>query len=283
MATNWLITGGSGFLGRGLVDRLLTRPNLDRIYVYSRGEHAQATMREKLYDPHEQVRWMIGDVRDLARLRWAMRGVDVVIHAAALKRIEVGAYAPSEMVQTNILGTMNVIDAAAACGVEKVVGVSSDKAWRPVSPYGLSKAMGEALMLAGSVERPGPIFAVCRYGNVAGSTGSVIPRWREILKTSDTVPVTAPSCTRFWMTREQAVNLVLDTVDNMIGVGARELHIPSLPAFQLSDLVEAMGAKMKIVGLPLHEKSHEGMSDELRSDTVRLMTVEELKEALHYV
>lgn len=283
MATNWLITGGSGFLGRGLVRELLARSSEDNIRVYSRGEHTQADMRHKIADPHSQLRWVIGDVRDLGRMRWAMRDIDVVIHAAALKRIEVGAYAPSEMVLTNIVGTMTVIDAAASCGVKKVVGVSSDKAWRPVSPYGLSKAMGEALLLAGNVERPGPIYAVCRYGNVAGSTGSVIPRWREVLKTSDTVDVTDPACTRFWMFRDQAVELVLDAVHWMTGNHAREMHIPDLKAFQLGDLAAAMGAKMNVIGLPPHEKKHEGMSDDLRSDCVELLTVEELREALQYV
>lgn len=283
MPSSWLITGGSGFLGQALVRELLDHTTVERICIFSRGEHRQAMMRRTTPDPNERLRWMIGDVRDEPRLRWAMRRVDVVIHTAALKRIEVGAYAPSEMVQTNIIGTMNVISAAAACGVEKVVGVSSDKAWHPVSPYGLSKAMGEALLLSGNVERVGPIYAVCRYGNVAGSTGSVIPKWREILKTSDTVPVTSPSCTRFWMHRDEAVTLVLDTVEVMAHDSPRKLHTPSLPAYELGDLAVAMGAKMNVVGLPEHEKLHEGMCDELTSDTAGRLTVEELRERLKNV
>jgi len=275
-----LITGGSGFLGQGLVRELLARPSPNRICIYSRGEYAQAQMRDEIADPADRLRWMIGDVRDLSRLRWAMAKVDTVIHAAALKRIEVGQYAPTEMKKTNVDGTENVIDAAAYCGVKKVVGVSSDKAWRPVSPYGLSKAMGEALFFAGDTERRGPRYAVCRYGNVAGSTGSVIPKWRKILETSDTVPVTSPSCTRFWMTRDEAVRLVLDTVETMEG---GELVIPNLPAYELGDLAEAMGAKMKIVGLPSHEKTHEGMADGNTSDVVRRMSVDELREALEHV
>ena len=283
MPTSWLITGGSGFLGHGLVRELLATTDSERICIFSRGEHRQAVMRAAIPDPDMRLRWMIGDVRDEARLRWALRDVGIVIHAAALKRIEVGAYAPSEMVETNIQGTRNLISAAVACGVHKVVGVSSDKAWHPVSPYGLSKAMGEALLLAAHIERVGPIYAVCRYGNVAGSTGSVIPRWREILKTSDTVPVTSLTCTRFWMHRDEAVRLVLDTVAVMEHDSPRQLHIPSLPAYELGDLALAMDAKARIVGLPEHEKIHEGMCDEMTSDTAVRLTVDELREKLENV
>lgn len=270
-----LITGGSGFLARGLVEALKCRD--DRICLYSRGEHAQALMRDEIDDPKGQLRWMIGDVRDLERLKWAMRGIETVIHTAALKRIEVGAYAPTEMVQTNILGTMNVIDAAASSEVKKVVGISSDKAWKPVSPYGLSKAMGECLLLAGDVERRGPRYRVVRYGNVAGSTGSVIPKWRAILKTTDTVPVTDPNCTRFWMFRDEAVRFVL------ADEGWGKVSVPILPAFSLGDLAEAMGAKMRVVGLPNHEKLHEGMEDDNTSDLAKRLTVDELRERLQYV
>ena len=263
-------------MGRGLARQLL-RNGAGRIVMYSRGEYQQAQSRNKIHDPNNRLRWMIGDVRDLSRLKWATAGIDVVIHGAALKRIEVGHYAPSEMVITNVVGTMNVIDAAAYCQVDKVVYVSSDKAWQPVSPYGHSKAMAECLILAGNTERMGPRYAACRYGNVAGSTGSVIPTWREILKRSDTVPVTNPNATRFWMTRQEAVNLVLDTADNMRG---GELNIPTLPAYDLGSLAEAMGAKMRIIGLPEHEKLHEGMRDGMTSDIAPRLSVADLKERL---
>ena len=277
--TSYLITGGSGFLGRGLARKLL-RDDTGRICIYSRGEYQQALARSALEDPQGKLRWMIGDVRDLSRLRWAMRGVDVVIHAAALKRIEVGAYAPSEMVNTNVVGTMNVIDAAAYCGVKKVVYVSSDKAWRPISPYGQTKATAECLILSGNTERLGPMFSACRYGNVAGSTGSVIPMWRDILKRSKSVPVTDPDATRFWMTREEAVNLVLFLADEMQG---GELRVPSLPAYRLGDLAEAMGAEMDIIGMPPHEKMHEGMEEGNTSDMAPRLTVSDLKERLRHV
>ncbi len=277
---SYLVTGGSGFLGRGLARALLKREDVARICLYSRGEHQQAVARSILHDPAGKLRWMIGDVRDLSRLRWAMQGIDIVIHAAALKRIEVGAYAPSEMVMTNVMGTMNVIDAAAYCKVKKVIYVSSDKAWKPVSPYGQTKATAECLILSAAVERRGPIYAACRYGNVAGSTGSVIPTWREILKRANTVPVTDPNATRFWMTREEAVDLVLSTADEMRG---GELKIPTLPAYRLGDLAEAMGAEMRIIGLPEHEKLHEGMRDGLTSDIAPRLSVPDLRERLRHV
>jgi len=272
-----LITGGSGFLGHGLVRAFLERGE-QRVGIYSRNEHAQAEMRDE-FNNDKRLRWMIGDIRDLPRLRWAMAGVGTVIAAAALKRIEVGVYDPSEMVKTNIFGTMNVVDAAAYCGVKKVVAISSDKAWQPTSSiYGLSKAIAERLILAGDVERRGPRYAVCRYGNVSGSTGSVIPRWREILKTSDTVPVTDSSCTRFWMTRGEAVDFVMDTVDTMKG---GEIRIPDLPAYRLGDLAKAMGAaRVEIIGLPEWEKRHEGMAEGNTSDRARRMSVDELRRGL---
>jgi UDP-N-acetylglucosamine 4,6-dehydratase len=276
--SSWLITGGSGFLGRALVRKLLTQ-GVDRICVYSRGEHAQAEARASIHDPENRIRWMIGDVRDRARLRWATKDVDVVIHAAALKRIEVGAYAPTEMIETNVRGAENIVDAAAYNGVWKVVGISSDKAWQPISPYGQSKALAESVFLAAGVERPGPMYAVVRYGNVWCSTGSVVPTWRKrIEKNQVPVPVTDPNCTRFFMRIEDAVSLITRTVKIMKG---GELVVPDwLPAYRISDLAQAMGVEMEIIGLPAHEKLHEGMRDDLISSKARRMTIGELKSEL---
>ena len=271
-----LITGGTGSFGRAFV-RYALESSVERVCVYSRGEHAQADMCAQ-YGSEGRLRWFIGDVRDRDRLRRAMEGVSTVVHAAALKRIETGFYNPVEMVKTNVLGAVNVIEAAQDAGVKKVVALSSDKAYQPVSPYGYSKAMAESLFLAANNARgrDGPIFAACRYGNVAGSAGSVIPTWREILKTSDTVPVTDPECTRFWMTMDQAVTLVAETIETM----PDEIVIPRLPAYVLGDLAEAMGAKMDVIGLNGFEKKHEGMLDGLTSDKVRRMSVDQLKEGL---
>lgn len=273
-----LITGGTGFFGNALVRRLLSESEYDRICVFSRDEAKQANMRHVLKD-NPRLRWFVGCVRDKERLIRSMHGVDVVVHAAALKRIEVGAYNPDEMVKSNVLGSMNVIDAAATSGVKKAVMLSTDKAYQPVSAYGHSKALAETLFLSANniYGQSGPKYSVVRYGNVSNSTGSIIPKWREILKTSATVPVTDPDCTRFWMTADQAVDLVMNTIETMKG---GELVIPDLPAYRIGDLAEAIGTKMNILGLPAWEKKHESMEDGNCSATARRMSVVEIREKL---
>lgn len=276
-----LITGGSGAFGTAFAIRLLKQKSPFRIVILSRSEHRQADMARSLapLDPDLRLRFFIGDVRDRDRLRRAMVGVSTVVHAAALKRIEVGAYNPLEVKKTNIDGAANVIEAATDSDVRKVVGLSSDKAFEPISPYGTSKAFAESLFLAANNTRGsfGPRFSVVRYGNVWNSTGSVVPTWRGILKTGNTVPVTDPDCTRFYMTMDQAVDLVLETIDLMPTAPA----IPTLPAYRLGDLAEAMGAKMNILGLPGFEKLHESMGPGNSSDKARRMTVDELRAILN--
>jgi UDP-N-acetylglucosamine 4,6-dehydratase len=270
-----LITGGTGFFGRAFARELLESGMSERVCIYSRCEHRQASMRAE-FDDDPRLRFFVGDVRDRDRLKRAMDGVDVAVHAAALKRIEVGHYNPEEMVKTNVLGAMNVIDAAVDARVEKVIFLSSDKAFEPVSPYGQSKAIAEALFLAANRTHSGARFLVTRYGNVAGSTGSVIPRWRERIARGEAVPVTDPECTRFWMTIEEAVELVLGTLDEM----PREPAIPLLPAFRLGDLAEAMGARMDVRGLAPWEKRHESMREGLSSDVVPRLSVDDLRTRL---
>lgn len=271
-----LITGGTGYLGHGLVKRLLA-DGVHRICIYSRNEYAQARMRTT-FDNDARLRWFIGDVRDQERLERAMESVESVIHAAALKRIEVGAMNPDEMTKTNVIGSMNVVEAARKSGVQKVLLVSSDKAFEPVSPYGQTKALAESLFLTANDVAPyGPRYSVVRYGNVAGSTGSVIPTWRDILTRSSAVPVTDPDCTRFWMSRDEAVELVLTTLREMRG---GELEIPELPAFRLGDLAEAMDAELDVKGLGAWEKRHESMNHGNSSDKARRLTVGELRERL---
>lgn len=279
-----LITGGSGAFGAACAKRLLIANAFwpARIVIFSRGEHRQADLARELalFDHHERLRFFIGDIRERDRLRRAMEGIDVVIHAAALKRIEVGAYNPLEVKRTNIDGAANVIEAATDSDVSRVVALSSDKAFHPVSPYGTSKAFAESLFLAANNTRGehGPHFAVVRYGNVWASTGSVVPTWRKILAEGGlTVPVTDPECTRFFMTMDEAVSLVLDTADSMIG---GEIVIPTLPAYRLGDLATAMNASMKVTGLPAWEKLHESMAEGNSSDKARRMTVDELRSAL---
>lgn len=278
-----LVTGGSGFFGTAFIKRLLTMSNpLNRIVVFSRGEHRQADMARELahLDPHERLRFFIGDVRGRDRLRRAMEDIDLVIHAAALKRIEVGFYNPVEISDTNIGGAVNVIEAAHDAHVAKVVALSTDKAYQPISPYGTSKAFAESLFLAANNVRGkrGPICAVTRYGNIWNSTGSVVPTWRKIIADgADTVPVTDPDCTRFFMTIDEAIDLVWNTAKTMKG---GETIIPTLPAYRLGDLAEAMFMKMRITGLPNWEKRHESMCEGNSSDKARRMSVAELREML---
>lgn len=274
-----LITGGTGYFGNGFVDTCLKLSFFDRICIFSRDEYKQAVMRDK-FKNDSRLRFFVGDIRDRNRLVRAMAGVDVVIHAAALKRIEVGFYNPSEMVKTNIDGAMNVIEAATDAHVKKVVALSTDKAFEPVSAYGQSKAMMESLFLAANNARgaDGPIFAVTRYGNVSGSTGSVIPKWRALIdQGKKEVPVTDPNCTRYWMTLNEAVNLVLCTVTTMQG---GELVIPDLPAYRLGDLACALDVGMQVNGILAFEKQHEAMSPTMNSATAKRLTVSELKTAL---
>ncbi len=223
-----------------------------------------------------RIRFFIGDVRDRDRLELAMERVDWVIHAAALKRIEVGAYNPSELVKTNVIGSQNVIDAARRQGVAKALLISSDKAFEPISPYGQSKALAESLFLtANNIYPHGPRYSVVRYGNVWRSTGSVVPLWKEILAAgSKSVPVTDVLATRFFMRLDEAVDLVLGTLRTMKG---GETRVPQLPAYMVGDLAVAMGAEMDIRGLPEHEKLHESMANGVRSNLAQRMSVEELK------
>lgn len=272
-----LITGGTGSFGQAFARRLLSQ-DVDRVAIYSRGEYAQAEMRDAFTD--NRMRFFIGDVRDRDRMRWAFDGVDTIIHAAALKRIEVGHYNPMEMVKTNVQGTMNVIDAAMAAKVKRVVFLSSDKAWQPISAYGQSKALAETLILNANNQRPadGPSFRVVRYGNVAGSRGSVIPKWKGLKAAGgDTVPVSDPDCTRFYMRMDEAVDLVMaaSMPDN-----DKAILIPELPAFRLGDLADVLKVRMDVTGLPPWEKKHEGMSDGCTSDKARRMTSRELQQAV---
>lgn len=278
---NVLITGGTGAFGNAFVEYLLQRGDgPKRIVIYSRNEFNQHLMAQRLTQHSADLRFMIGDVRDRDRLRRAMRGVSTVIHAAALKRIEVGHYNPIEMVRTNIDGAINVVEAAMDARVKKVIFLSSDKAHKPVSPYGLTKATAEFLFLEANNMRgwDGPLFSVCRYGNVWNSTGSVVPVWRSLIAAGKTrVPVTDPDCTRFFMRLREAVDLVVQTHDTMKG---GEVKVPSLPAYRLGDLAAAMGVEMDIIGLPYWEKRHESMAEGNSSDKARRMLVGELKRAL---
>lgn len=264
-----LITGGTGYVGRAVVAYALIHCS-GVVRLLSRSESGQAQMRGEHND--ERLRWMIGDVRDRRRVRRAMRDCSVVIHAAALKRIEVGAYDPAEMVATNVLGTQHVAEEAEEIGARCVV-VSSDKACEPVSAYGQSKAIAESLALANHAR-------VVRFGNIAGSTGSVIPTWRSLIaKGATSVPVTDPDCTRYWMWAHDAAQLIWRAAYSE----SSGIISPVLPAYRLGDLAEAMGVGMDVRGLPAHEKLHESMIPGVTSDTAERLTVAELREMLKRV
>jgi len=252
-----------------------------KVCIYSRGEFAQSVMRAEFNDD-QRLRWFIGDIRDQDRLTRAMHDIDVVVHGAALKRTEVCAYNVMECVATNIIGTQNVAKACIDAGVKKAVLLNSDKSVLGTTTYGLSKAMAERIFLnanAYSGER-GTIFASCLYGNISGSTGSVIPIWRKQRETSDTVTVTDPDATRFWMYRHEASELVLKAINEMLG---GDVFIPTLPAYRVGDLAEAMGAKMNIIGMAENEKMHEEMRPGETSEIARRMSIKELQEALKSV
>ena len=226
---------------------------------------------------NSRLRFFIGDVRDRWRLTRACYNVETVVHTAALKRIEVGFYNPTEMVRTNIEGAINVVEAARDAGVAKVVALSTDKAYQPISPYGQSKALAERIFLAAN-DGHGPTFAVTRYGNVWNSAGSVYPTWRRILASGATsVPVTDPGCTRFFMYMREAVDLVQRAIESMRG---GETFIPTLPAYRLGALVEAMGGVPMIIGLPEWEKQHESMGSRNSSEHAQRLTVNELRDII---
>ena len=278
-----LITGGTGTLGNGIVKRLLQEDACRRICIYSRGERQQAEMAGRFSDA--RLRFFIGDVRDYMRLRRAMDGCEVVIHAAALKRVEVGVQNPGEMKRTNIDGSENVVETARDLGIKKAVLVSTDKAYAPLetNPYGLSKAYAERFFIAANAHhRPShPAYSVVRYGNVWQSAGSVVPMWRAILASGGRPVITDPNCTRFFMLLSEAVDFVLGAVKKMNG---GEIFVPDLPAYKLGNLAYAMGLNdkslWKIIGLPNYEKLHESMEDGKCSKDARRMSVEELKSFL---
>lgn len=253
-----LVTGATGSFGHAFTRHALDAGLTDRLCIYSRDELKQYQMRQTFTDD-TRCRWFIGDMRDKDRLRRALDGVDIVVHAAALKRVEVGQYNPGEMKKTNVDGAMNLIEAATDAGVSQVVALSTDKACAPVNAYGASKAMMEALLLAANNARGahGPRFAVTRYGNVAGSRGSIIPIWRE---TKGPVIATDLDATRFWMTLTEAVDLVTWTITHMQG---GDLVVPDLPAYSVGDLAAAMGKQIgHVSGLWPGEKAHESMIGE---------------------
>jgi UDP-N-acetylglucosamine 4,6-dehydratase len=256
-----LITGGTGSFGHAFTRLLLAEGKLRRVIILSRDECKQAEMRRE-FDDDPRLRFFLGDVRDKSRLLMAFRGVDFIVHAAAMKRVEACEYDPFEAVKTNVLGAQNVIEAAIERGVGRVVALSTDKACSPLNLYGASKACSEHLFTAGNAYsgEGATRFSVVRYGNVLGSRGSVVPLFREQAK-SGSVTLTDPAMTRFWITLEQAARFVLSALERMTG---GEIFVPRLPACRMPDLAAAVapGAEVRVIGLRPGEKLHETLITE---------------------
>lgn len=256
-----LVTGGTGSFGKACIHILLDEFKPEKVIVFSRDELKQHEMREAGFD-QPNLRYFIGDIRDQDRLKRAMDGVDVVIHAAALKQVPACEYNPMEAIKTNILGTANVIEAALETGVQKMLTLSTDKAVSPVNLYGATKLAAEKLTVqsnAYSGERP-TRFACVRYGNVVGSRGSVVPiflRQREAGQLS----ITDERMTRFWLSLEQGVRFVLNCIEQMQG---GEVFVPKLPSTTITDLAKAIApkAKVHVVGIRPGEKLHEVLISE---------------------
>lgn len=254
-----LVTGGTGSFGRQFVRTVLARYKPRRLIVFSRDELKQHEMQQELNAPC--MRYFLGDVRDRERLSQALRGVHLVIHAAALKQVPAAEYNPMESVKTNVHGAQNVVSAAIDNEVERVIALSTDKAANPINLYGATKLVSDKLFVAGNNLAGGhkTRFAVVRYGNVVASRGSVVPLFRGLIaKGSRELPVTDPRMTRFWITLEQGVQFVLRNLERMQG---GEIFVPKIPSARIVDLAEAMapGAALKVIGIRPGEKLHEVM------------------------
>ena len=253
-----LVTGGTGSFGKAFIRRLLADFEPRRVVVFSRDELKQYELRQELGDD-PRLRWFIGDVRDRARLEQAFNGVEVVVHAAAMKQVDTAEYNPFECIATNVLGAENVINAAIGCGVERVIALSTDKASSPANLYGASKLCSDKLFVAGNHYAATRItrFSVVRYGNVVGSRGSVVPLFRR-LAGSGTLPITDERMTRFWITLPEAVQFVVDSLAVMEG---GEIFVPKIPSTTIVDLATAIApsAKQEVIGIRPGEKLHEEM------------------------
>jgi UDP-N-acetylglucosamine 4,6-dehydratase len=250
-----MVTGGTGSFGNKFVEIMLRKYRPRRLVIFSRDELKQSEMIARFSDP--SLRFFVGDVRDRERLERAMHGVDVVFHAAALKQIPSCEYNPFEAIQTNVMGTKNVIDAAIDQGVKRVVAISTDKAVNPINLYGATKLCAEKLAVQGNAygHARGTLFGVVRYGNVIGSRGSVIPLFRD-QRASGKVTVTDPAMTRFWLRLEQGVEFVVRCAGQMQG---GEIFVPKIPSMRIMDLVNAVapGCKVEVIGIRPGEKLHE--------------------------
>ncbi|MCP8617529.1 UDP-N-acetylglucosamine 4,6-dehydratase (inverting) [Salirhabdus salicampi] len=256
-----LVTGGTGSFGKKFISKVLNY-DVKKVIIFSRDELKQYEMAQEYTDP--RIRFFIGDVRDKDRLYRAFDGVDIVIHAAALKHVGACEYNPFEAVKTNIHGAQNIIEAAIDRGVEKVIALSTDKAASPINLYGATKLASDKLFVAGNSYAGNKVtrFSVVRYGNVVGSRGSVVPFFKKLKAQGEIqLPITDERMTRFWITLEQGVQFVIDNLQRMKG---GEIFIPKIPSMKVVDLAEAIApeCEIKIVGIRPGEKLHEAMINE---------------------
>ena len=271
-----LITGGTGSFGQKFIKRLLDHFQPSRIVVFSRDELKQFEMQQTFNAPC--MRYFLGDVRDAERLKQAMRGIDYVVHAAALKQVPAAEYNPTECIRTNVNGAENVINAAIENGVEKVIALSTDKAASPINLYGATKLLSDKLFVAANnlVGGHRTRFAVVRYGNVVGSRGSVVPFFRKLMADgAATLPITDPRMTRFWITLSHGVEFVMQSFARMQG---GELFVPKIPSVRIVDLATAMapGLPHQYIGIRPGEKLHEMMI--ARDDSLHTLVFDD-----HYV
>ncbi|MHB1126208.1 MAG: UDP-N-acetylglucosamine 4,6-dehydratase (inverting) [Bacillota bacterium] len=255
-----LVTGGTGSFGKKFIEVVFRDYQPAKVIIFSRDELKQYEMFQQFKD--DRLRFFIGDVRDKERLNRAFDGVDIVIHAAAMKQVPTCEYNPFEAIKTNVLGAQNIIEVAIDRGISKIIALSTDKAANPVNLYGATKLCSDKLFIAGNsyVGKGKTRFSVVRYGNVVGSRGSVIPFFKQ-MRHSGMIPITDPRMTRFWITLEQGAQFVLQSIQRMHG---GEIFVPKIPSMKVIDLAEAIapGCDLKFVGIRPGEKLHEVMVPE---------------------
>jgi len=255
-----LVTGGTGSFGQNFVRRVLKDDLVSKVIVFSRDELKQFEMQSTLNS--SKLRYFLGDVRDYQRLKQATAGVDIIIHAAAIKQIGAAEYNPMEAIKTNIIGAENIVNVAIENKINKVIALSTDKAANPANLYGATKLCSDKLMIAGNIlaGKQDTKFSVVRYGNVIGSRGSVIPYFKEKISTGY-IPITDLEMTRFWLTIEQGVEFVLNCLEMMQG---GEIYVPKIPSFKVIDVAKVIAPDLpiKVIGIRPGEKLHETMITE---------------------